>query len=114
MNLTICLILFGILVLAGAAGLSRIISALAIVTSNQCVIIDLLTNLLKDLGPLMREACKREREASAARLEEELNEYRKLQAKAEAVGLTVEEYKASEAKHTEAAPHSLTTRENSN
>jgi hypothetical protein len=80
----------------------------------------LLEKISDDLRPLADEARKRERDAREARMDDirafgdaneagrrdmTMDEYRKLEAKAEAAGLTVEEYEAKEANRTEKSRH---------
>jgi hypothetical protein len=80
----------------------------------------LLERISDDLRPLADQARKREKQARESRMEDlaalsdaneagkrdmTMDEYRKLEAKAEAAGLTVEEYEAKEAKRTENTPH---------
>jgi|GEM_PF-1094428 hypothetical protein len=110
MDATIYLIIFGMLVAAGFSGVLSLLNRIA----------NLLESLQKDLGPLAEEARKREKEARDARMEDiiafgdaneassrglTMDEYRELEAKAEAAGLTVQEYEANEAKRTEDTPH---------
>jgi hypothetical protein len=113
MNLTLCLILLGILVFWG---FSSVVSGLRRIQSALYLIVDGLAEIYKLLQPLTEEARKREREAAEARRSDiqafsdateagsrglTIEGYWKLQADAKAVGLTVEEY---EAKQTEAGP----------
>lgn len=108
--IAVYLIIFGMLVAAGFSGVLSLLNRIA----------KLIESLQKDLGPLAEQARKRETRARDAQIEDFLahrdaneagrrdmtmDEYRKLQAKAEVAGLTIEEYEAREAKRTENSPH---------
>lgn len=110
MDATIYLIIFGIIVAAGFSGVLSSLNRIA----------NLLESLRRDLGPLAEEARKRETRARESQIEDflalndaneagkrdmSMEEYRKLQAKAEAAGLTIEEYEAKEAKRVENPTH---------